>query len=368
MHDFVFVLEQTLGHAAHSKNLERVVRADPDIDAAFLHVDFERRHAWERIPGLRNWSFRASWAARRGLRRQLAARPADSIFIHTQVAALLATDIMRRVPTVVSLDATPVNFDRVGGAYSHRVSNPALEAAKRAVNRRTFGAAAGIVTWCRWAADSLREDYGVPGEKIRVIPPGVDVSVFAPPAARERQGPIRLLFVGGDLERKGGLDLLQALEGLRGQVELDMVTSANPDTSHRGVKVRIHRGLRPQSPELVRLFLEADLFVLPARGDCLPQAIAEAMASGLPVVSTPVGAITELVRDGETGLLVPPGAPDSLAQAIAALIADPARRAAMGRAGLELARRDHDMARNNRSILALMSDLTKAHGFALSAS
>ena len=83
---------------------------------------------------------------------------------------------MRRVPTVVSLDATPVNFDRVGSAYSHSVSNPAFEAAKRAVNRRTFGAAAGIVTWCRWAADSLREDYGVPGEKIRVIPPGVDVS------------------------------------------------------------------------------------------------------------------------------------------------------------------------------------------------
>jgi len=42
MHDFVFVLEQTLGHAAHSKNLERVVRADPEVDATFVHLDFER--------------------------------------------------------------------------------------------------------------------------------------------------------------------------------------------------------------------------------------------------------------------------------------------------------------------------------------
>src|SRR6266550_4832424 len=166
MHDFVFVLEQTLGHAAHSKNLERVVQADPEIDATFLHVNFDRRHAWEKMPVLGNWSFRASLTARRALKRRLAARPADSIFIHTQVAALLADDIMRKVPTVVSLDATPLNFDRVGGAYSHRVSSPALEAAKSAVNRRAFNAAAGLVTWCRWAADSLRVDYGVAAEKI----------------------------------------------------------------------------------------------------------------------------------------------------------------------------------------------------------
>src|SRR5260370_41436570 len=102
MHDFVFVLEQTLGHVAHSNNVERAVLADPDISATFLHVDFDSRHAWERLPGLGNWSFRASVVARRALKRQLAVRPPHSIFIHTQVAALLATDIMRIIPTVVS--------------------------------------------------------------------------------------------------------------------------------------------------------------------------------------------------------------------------------------------------------------------------
>jgi len=98
----------------------------------------------------------------------------------------------------------------------------------------------------------------------------------------------------------------------------------------------------------------------------LGQAIVEAMASGLPVVATPVGAITELVRDGETGFVVPPGSPARLAQALAGLIASPQRRAAMGRAGLDLARRDHDMARNNQSILALMGELTRADDFATS--
>jgi len=74
------------------------------------------------------------------------------------------------------------------------------------------------------------------------------------------------------------------------------------------------------------------------------------------------------VQDGVTGLIVPAGAPAALAQALAALVADPQRRSAMGRAGLEVARRDHDMARNNRSILALMGDLTDARQFARNAS
>jgi glycosyltransferase involved in cell wall biosynthesis len=364
MHDFVFVLEQTLGHVAHSRNLERVMQAERDIEATFLPVDFERHHFWEGFPGLRNWSFRSSWAARRGLKRQIKTKRPNAIFIHTQVAALLATDIMRSIPTVVSLDATPVNFDRVGRAYSHRVSGRMVETVKDVVNRRTFAAAAGLVSWCRWAAESLCEDYGVPEGKIRVIPPGVDTGIFSPDRYGH-EGPVRLLFVGGDLERKGGLDLLEALRVVGPGVELDMVTSSEaPRVGPPAIPIRVHRGLKPQSPQLVRLFREADIFVLPSRGDCLPQVIAEAMACALPVITTSVGAIPEVVCDGETGLIVPPGSPRDLARAVAALVADPHRRIAMGRAGLALALRDHDMTRNNRSILAYMTELSQARSLA----
>jgi glycosyltransferase involved in cell wall biosynthesis len=341
-----------------------VIRADAEIDATFVPIEFERRHGWEQLPVLGNWSFRASVAARRGLARKIKLKAPDAIFIHTQVAALFATGFMRRIPTVISLDATPLNFDRVGSAYSHQVAHPALEAAKHAINRRAFASAAGLVTWCKWAADSLRDDYGIPSEKIRVIPPGVDTSIFSPRTA-EGSGPVRLLFVGGDLERKGGLDLIQAVGGFGGQLELDLVTGSNPAPVPSGVPVRVHNGLTPQSAELVRLYREADIFVLPARGDCLPQAIAEAMACGLPVIATSVGAISELVRDRETGLIGAPASPGELARAIAALIADPQRRKAMGAAGLEKARRDHDMAHNNRLILTLLSDLAEARSLAL---
>ena len=356
MNDFVFVLEQTLGHAAHARNLERVVAAEPDVAATFIPLEYSEPSTWRRLPGLRNWSLRASWAARRQLNRKLAASSPHAIYIHTQVASLLATGIMRRVPTVISMDATPIGFDRIGRAYAHRTAHPAVEAAKRRLNQRAFAAAAALVTWSRWAAGSLSADYGIAEDKVRVIPPGVDHDLFRP-VVRERRAPVRLLFVGGDFERKGGLDLMSSVAPLGDQVELDIVTGSDVPQAAGGVAVRVHRGVRPQSRELIGLFERADIFVLPTRGECHGQAIVEAMASGLAVVASPVGGVPELVRHRETGLIVPPGEPHSLAQALAALVDNPARREAMGRAGSELARREHDMAVNNRRILSLMSEL-----------
>lgn len=364
MHDFVFVLEQTLGHVAHGQNLERVIHAQDAGSARFIRVEFNKKKPWHRMPGVGTWSFRASWEARRRLNRELEERPADCIFMHTQVVALMATDIMRRVPTVVSLDATPLNFDRLGQAYSHKVGNPVFEAVKFEINRRAFASAAGLITWCKWAAASLGDDYGVIPEKIRVIPPGVDVRMFSP-GNRRPGGPPRLLFVGGDFERKGGLDLLEALKVLGRSVEVDIVTRSSVSRPPLSMPVRFHVGLTPHSPDLVRLFREADIFVLPTRGDCFPQVVAEAMACALPVVATNVGAISEMVGDGSTGLLVAPGAPSQLARAIATLVDDQPRREAMGNAGLHAARRDHDMVRNNSSILSFMSELSATHSLAV---
>src|SRR5437879_3082559 len=81
-----------------------------------------------------------------------------------------------------------------------------------------------------------------------------------------------------------------------------------------------------------------DLFTLPSFGDeGVPQAIMQAMACGLAVVATPVGAIEEAVQRGRTGLIVPPRDALALAAALGALMEDPARRTAMGRAGRDYA-------------------------------
>lgn len=82
-----------------------------------------------------------------------------------------------------------------------------------------------------------------------------------------------------------------------------------------------------------------DLFVLPSyRSEGVPQSVMQAMACGLAVVSTPIGAIEEAVQRGRTGLIVPPKDAAALAEALVALMGDEPRRRAMGAAGLDYAR------------------------------
>ncbi|HEX2681600.1 MAG TPA: glycosyltransferase family 4 protein, partial [Candidatus Dormibacteraeota bacterium] len=325
-----FVLEQTLGHVAHGMNLERAIHADTEVDAEVIRLDYSEPAGIQRLPGLNTWSWRASATARDELRDLLQRKKLDAIFIHTQVASLFATQIMRSVPTIVSLDATPRLFDVEGEAYGHMRSPAVVELVKHRFNVRALAAASRLVTWCRLAADSLVMDYGVPRSKIEVIAPGVDMDLFRPLAGRQDAGRIRVLFVGGQFERKGGTDLLEAARGLGDRMELDLVTADVPGRLPVGLTVRVHHGLRPQSPELIDLYRRAHIFVLPSRGDCMPQAVTEATACGLPVVATRVGAISEMVEDAVTGYLVPPRNPRALRDALAALLADGERRRAMG--------------------------------------
>ena len=354
MHKFGFVLEQTLGHVAHGLNIERALTREADIEPSVIRVDFSDPAGLQRLPGLRTWSWRASVTARNALRARLQAGPLDAIFFHTQVPALLASDIMKTVPAIVSLDATPKLFDREGQAYGHRRDPEILELIKRRFNVRAFASATRLVTWCQWAAYSLVEDYGVPLDKVDVIPPGVDLNLFRPSLLGKESERVRILFVGGQFARKGGPELLEAARGLGDAVELDIVTGGDEPAVPPGVRARIHRGLKPQSEALVALYRAADMFVLPSRGDCMPQAVIEAIASGLPVVATRVGAIPEMVNDGVNGYLVPARDPRALAEAIGALVQNPSRRHPMGRHSRVLAQQEYDADKNNRRIFELM--------------
>jgi len=229
-------------------------------------------------------------------------------------------------------------------------------------------AAAALVTWSGLAADSLVGDYGVPASRVHVIPPGVDLALFRPPErAGHPDGPVRVLFVGGDFVRKGGPDMLAALQGVPG-VELDVVTGSEVGQVPPGVRCHVHRGLRPSDPALLELYRRADVFALPTRGDCLPQVLAEAAASGLPVIATDVGAIAEVVRHGDNGFLVPVGSPADLRLALHRLVDKAELRLAMGQASLDLARREHDALANNRRIFELMGEVAPGAGVRLLAS
>jgi glycosyltransferase involved in cell wall biosynthesis len=159
-------------------------------------------------------------------------------------------------------------------------------------------------------------------------------------------GSIRLLFLSNLLVAKGVLVLLDACVLLTEQgvsYQLDMVGNEGNITAHslneaieqRGLKQKvIYRGSFTGSDK-DRQFAEHDVFVLPSLNECMPLVVLEAMRAGMPVIATAVGAIPDVVLDGETGLLVSPNNATQLADAIVRLARDPLLRQRMGTHGRE---------------------------------
>jgi glycosyltransferase involved in cell wall biosynthesis len=356
------VLEQTLGHVTHSQNLERLLPQIDGFDPTFVRVAFPVEGWAGKVPGYGNWTVRAGLRARRGIaaaRRRSEERP-DAMFVHTQVPAVLCGHAMRSVPTVVSLDATPRQYDLLGEHYAHTVGPPPLERLKAGLHRRCFDRAAHMVTWAEWTRRSLADDYGVDPARVTVIPPGVDTQRWLPERAvagtsgtAGGDGVVRILFVGGDLRRKGGDQLLRVFAAMRAEhgdrVELHLVTTTKVD---QPVGVTVHAAMTPNSPALIELYHRCDIFCLPTLGDCLPMVLPEAAAAGLALVSTDVGAIGEIVRDEQTGLLVGVGDEHALASALHRLIGDDALRRRLARAATELVVAEHDAGTNARRLVA----------------
>lgn len=350
-----FVFSYVLGHVTHKKNLERWVEADASISPRWMLLESRTGDLLDKLPGVKNhMPLRMSLRARRAVRGERKKEPLDVLFYHTQITAMLAFAQARPIPTVVSLDATPIDFASLG---AYHAGNQQREADRSGMkfrwNRVVFQRASALVTWSAWAKKSLVQDYGIETSRVAVLPPGVDLERWQPATkAAQAQRKTRLLFVGGDFKRKGGDVLLAAFFAALGETcELDVVSN---DAPQAGGAVRVHRGLKPNSPELRKLYAEADLFVFPSRGDCTPVATIEAMASGLPIVTTRTGAMAEQVEEGVNGLLVAPDDPAALARAVGALAGDQTRRAAMGAAGRARASRWFDASKNYRAVLALL--------------
>ncbi len=348
-----FALEYSLGHVTHAQNLKRTLAEDATVTPTYVDLPYKDTPGWwSRLPCVRsNWSARASLGAYLALRGQIARL--DAALFHTQVTSLFSAGLMRRLPSVVSLDATPLQYDALGAAYGHAPSSSArLEALKMRLNTRAFASARHLVTWSQWTKDSLVADYEVPADKVTVIPPGIDTARWDFPERPESpSGPVRLLFVGGDFARKGGDTLLEAFRRLPpGLAHLDIATTA--EGVGEGLHgVTVHRGLGPNSEGLLRLYAEADLFVFPTRADCLPLAVMEALAAGLPVVTTAVAALPEAVTHGETGWVVPPDDPAALADAVCALASDPALRRRLSRQARQSALQRFDATTNYRRLV-----------------
>lgn len=353
-----FVIEYTLGHVTFAHSLQQAVKRDPEIDARWYFIEPTVGTFPANMAPLRsNYTLRVSAGARRALG---SAAGLDAIFLHTQTLALFCGGLMRRTQSVISTDATPKNIDELAAGYDHVRGSPAVELLKQRLTGGVLQRASRVMAWSTWAQQSLVSDYGVVPGRCRVVRPGVDTALWVPGRDKTSPGTVRVLFVGADFGRKGGPDLLAALGALGragAGIEVDIVTKAAPSVPEG---VRVHRGLVPGDPQLRELYSRADIFVLPTRGDTVGWAIVEAMAAGLPVVSTDVGAIAEVVVQGETGLLVPPGDVGALSGALGRLVGDPTLRTDMGARARERACAEFDLERNGARTLELVKEAARS--------
>jgi glycosyltransferase involved in cell wall biosynthesis len=354
MYDIAFIVEQVLGHITHGENLKRHVPDDPDVRPHWIFAPYATEGLAARLPVYRsNWTVRVGLRSRRLLRSVRRCNRLDAIFFHTQVPAMLSLDHVRRTPSVISLDATPIQYDELGDSYLHHAGPLFAERLKHRAAVAAFEAARHLVAWSDWAKAGLVEAYEVSPDKITVIPPGVSTRDWARPEPRTAaDGRLKLLFVGGDFERKGGMLLLAAFRSLRHLgLELHVVTR---DELEPEAGVHVHRGLSANGAELRRLYHESDVFVLPTFGDCLPMVLSEAGAAGLPIVSTRLAAIPEVVVSGDTGLLVAPGDLDQLVAALRWMIEHPEERLAMGRRACQHVSGRYDTATNTAALVSIL--------------
>jgi len=322
------------GDLSHGATLERLgarldhlpgvraevrVIADPNRFEAFVVRPFHRVGQFDFQP-LR-WRLRYSARARGQLARPPAG--ADVALVNTQACALLAGGPMRQCPTVLSVDSTNRQFAALE-YWRPRGRLAALgEAPIDFLERRAYGRARKILAWTEWTARSLREDYGVPDERIAVVHPGVDLPAPAHRRADGDSGGLRVLFVGNNVVRKGLAELLGAARAARARVRVDVI-SGDRSVPTDDPLVRLHRDARPGDPLHSELFARADVLVLPTRADAVPWVVVEGLAAGLPVVATDIAAIPELV--GDAGYLVRPGDVGELVRVLDRLAGDPELR------------------------------------------
>ena len=183
-----------------------------------------------------------------------------------------------------------------------------------------------------WVRRSLIDDYGVDPSKIDVV--GAGSNFVVDELADRRWDQQVALFVGLDWERKGGPVLLKAWRQVRDalpEAELWIVGTRRAYGPEGQDGVRWFGRIPPD--QVAELYVQSSVFVLPSLFDPFPHVLREAMAHGLPCITTATGGTAEILNDGEEGVFVPVGKTDALARETIRLLGDPRCAESMGRAG-----------------------------------
>ena len=356
----LFVNSGILGHHAVAGLLEDAARLMPSVAPAHINLSDDltiRDRVIRRLLSLRlmprtgsaaNLDLRR-WreelnvgllAARRiGAKERAEGRPFDVLHFHPQPTAYASLSRMKRTNAIVSIDATQQLASRQAASRIDR----ATYRPNMIHDGFVFRAAAAIVATSDWAARDLAANYPECGAKLHVLP--YPVRTLGDPAwiderfhrSCRRNGPVRVLFMGGDFPRKGGFDLIDAWRAadFGARARLDLVTDWPLAEASLPPGVRRISSVSPNTPLWDDLWREADLFVMPTRHEAFGMVFQEAAAAGIPVIATAINAVPEIVQNGSSGILVPPGDGSALVAALRTLIDAPDLRRRMGAAALD---------------------------------
>ena len=280
------------------------------------------------------------------LRREI--RAADLLWIRLPAAngplAFLLAKLYRK-PVVMFLVAYPAAGElAAGGAMTPRSALARVAACMEwhgiaIIARRSLVFAYGSDLAGRLRAKGASRVHVTFTSLVEEIPPAI--------ASHSDSGEIRLLFAGRFAPEKGIdliLDAAQLLTEQGNSIHLDLVGDGPLADELRRHPFAISQpsvsfhGWVDDGAALDRFFSQADIFVHPSRSEGIPKVLLKAMAHGLPIVTTTVGGIPDLITDGMTGLLIPPNDAPLVAEAIQTLISDPAYSWRLGCSAREFAR------------------------------
>ena len=239
-------------------------------------------------------------------------------------------------------------ISKIGFSFTAHAQDFMVDVGSEQLLREMCREAAFVVAVSDYSRKVLIEKCPDSAEKIHRIYNGIDLRKFAARPPREPALRPRLLIIGRLIEFKGFYDLIAACAELKKrniEFECEIIGDGplRDALQNQIIGARLDGivrllGALPQE-EVVRHLAECDVFALASivdgkgASDILPTVILEAMASARPVVSTRLAAIPEMVRDGESGLLVSPGNVQELANALESLLRDPQLRARLGAGG-----------------------------------
>lgn len=254
-----------------------------------------------------------------------------------------------RVVTFHSFDIDPDDMEQASIAqrfYYRSVLRHSVNAATKSANR--------LVAVSKFVADCVRRLCPIDTKPVEVIYNGIDTQRFRPISDVDRNRPLRVLFVGNPTRRKGFHLLAELAEQLPDGVELAFTSGLRNERVKAVHKRLVSLGRFPYS-EMHHLYQQADIMLFPAYREGFGLCIAEAMACGLPIVSTKCSAIPELIDEGRGGFLVAPGDIVGMLERTCRLLADAELRIDMGEWNRSRAVKDFDRARMAKSYRELFA-------------